>query len=285
MICSDEGQESPLSLADVAIVLLGPHVQIGASVLHQLAAFDVVTLVCDWKGLPNAGMYSWSEHTRVGARQIAQFSMSLPRRKNAWGQVIRSKVAGQAANLRCLGHEEWRRLERMAAEVRSGDPVNVEGRAARYYWPRLFEEIKFSRVPQDGHGHNAMLDYGYAVLRGHGVRAVLSAGLSGAIGLFHSGRGNAFNLVDDLIEPFRPAIDWVVANMPGGASIDDPSVRHQLVSGSTQPFGSDGLSVAATLNDLAQQLGRYAEGQVDRLRVPSWAGPQTTALDEGLPLS
>lgn len=257
--------ESALGLADVAIVLIGLKVGIGASVLHQLASFDVVTLICDWKGVPKAGMYGWSEHTRVGARQNAQSSMSLPRRKNAWGQLVRSKIAGQAANLRCLGHKDWRCLERMTGDVRSGDPANVEGRAARYYWPRLFAGSKFSRVPQDGMGHNAMLNYGYAVLRGYGIRAILSAGLSGTIGLFHSNRSNAFNLVDDLIEPFRPAIDWVVANLPPEVSVDHASVRHQLVAGSTQAFGPDGLSVAATLNDLAQQLGRYAEKQVDRL--------------------
>jgi CRISPR-associated protein Cas1 len=127
-----------------------------------------------------------------------------------------------------------------------------------------------------------MLDYGYAVLRGFGVRAILCAGLTGTIGLFHSNRSNAFNLVDDLIEPFRPAVDWVVATMPDDSRVDDPAVRHRLVDGCTQSFGADGLSVVATLNDLAQQFGRYAENQVDRLRVPAWNGPQLSASDEDL---
>jgi CRISPR-associated protein Cas1 len=256
--------------------------KLGASVLQQLAAFDVPALMCDWKGVPVAGMYGWSDHTRVGARHNAQAAMSVPRRKNAWGQIVRAKIAGQAANLRCLGHDEWRRLGRMAGQVRSGDPANVEGSAARFYWPRIFQGHDFSRVPQGGFGHNAMLDYGYAVLRGFGVRAVLSAGLSSALGLFHSSRSNAFNLVDDLIEPFRPAVDWVVANMPADASVDDPAVRHRLVDSCTQAFGAGGLSVVATLNDLAQQFGRYAENQVDRLRVCAWNGPQGCATDEEL---
>jgi CRISPR-associated protein Cas1 len=208
--------------------------------------------------------------------------MSAPRRKNAWGQIVRAKIAGQAANLRCLGHPEWRRLERMAGQVRSGDPTNMEGSAARFYWPRMFEGSGFSRVPQGGFGHNAMLDYGYAVLRGFGVRAVLSAGLAGAIGLFHSNRSNPFNLVDDLIEPFRPAVDWAVAMMPEDSCVEDPSVRHQLVASCSQTFGADGLSVVATLNDLAQQFGRYAENQVDRLRVLAWSGPRGSASDEDL---
>ena len=277
MVCPDEGDNTIIPLTDVATILLGLKASIGAAVLHQLAEFDIITLVCDWNGVPNAGMYAWSEHTRVGARQRAQVSMTLPRRKNAWGQLIRAKVSGQAANLRLFGNEDWRFLAAMTKDVRSGDPNNVEGRAARYYWARLFDEDedKFSRSPQGDTGRNTLLDYGYTVLRGHGVRAVLSAGLSSCLGIFHRNRSNAFNLVDDLIEPFRPAVDWVVADLPPEAALHDGSTKQALVDGSTQAFGADGISVAASLNDLAQQLGRYAEGQIDKLKVPAWDGPQT----------
>lgn len=202
--------------------------------------------------------------------------MTLPQRKNAWGQIIRAKIRGQAANLRLLSHKDWRRLAAMAKEVRSGDPNNVESRAARYYWARLFDHDKsgFSRHPQGSAGRNALLDYGYAVLRGHGVRAVLSAGLSSGVGIFHHNRSNAFNLVDDLIEPFRPAIDWVAAGLPPEASLDDRATKQALVNGSLQAFTSSGTSVAATLTDLGQQFGQYAERQTDKLRVPAWDGPQ-----------
>lgn len=276
MVCPDDGDETIVPLADVATVLLGLKVSVGAAVLHQLAEFDVVTLICGWSGTPAAGMYAWSEHTRVGARQRAQAFMTLPRRKNAWGQLIRAKVAGQAANLRHVDHDDWRVLAAMAGDVRSGDPKNVEGRAARYYWVRLFDEDDegFCRTPQGGTGRNLLLDYGYAVLRGHGVRAVLAAGLSSCLGIFHRNRSNAFNLVDDLIEPYRPAIDCVVADLPSDASLEDRTVKQALVAASSQAFGFDGVSVAASLTDLAQRLGRYAEGHIDKLAVPAWRGPQ-----------
>jgi CRISPR-associated protein Cas1 len=205
--------------------------------------------------------------------------MTLPRQKNAWGQLVRAKIAGQAANVRHVGNNDWRFLATMTKDVRSGDPNNVEGRAARYYWSRLFgeDEEEFSRRPQADGGRNSLLDYGYAVLRGHGVRAVLAAGLSSCLGVFHRNRSNAFNLVEDLIEPFRPAIDWVVADLPPESTLDDRATKKTLVAGSTQAFGPNGLSVAASLTDLAQQLGRYAEDEIDRLRVPAWDGPQVQA--------
>lgn len=282
MVCPSEGDHTVIPLADVATVLLGLKVGVEPGVLHQLAEFDVITLICAWTGTPSAGMYAWSEHTRVGARQRAQVCMTLPRRKNAWGQLVRAKVAGQAANLRHLGSDDWRFLASMAKDVRSGDPNNVEGRAARYYWARLFngDEGEFSRKPQGRSGRNALLDYAYAVLRGHGVRAVLAAGLSSCVGVFHRNRANAFNLVEDLIEPFRPAVDWVVADLPPETSLSDRSTKAILVDASTQAFGADGIAVAASLTDLAQQLGRYAEGEIRRLKVPTWDGPQTqTSLE------
>jgi CRISPR-associated protein Cas1 len=280
VVCPEQGAESVVPLADVMTVLVGLGVRIDSSVLHQLAAFDVIVLMCDWNGVPSGGMYGWGNHTRIGARQHAQASMSLPRRKNAWGQIIRAKISGQAANLRQLDRRNSGHLVDMVKDVRSGDPSNVEGRAARYYWARLFEGDKFARVPGGRAGRNGLLDYGYTVLRGHGIRAVMAAGLSSTIGVFHHNRSNAFNLVDDLIEPFRPAIDWVVASMPSGTSVDDPGVRHALVSASSQVFQTNGLSVAATVTDLAQQMGLYTEGQVAKLTVPSWSGPQNpTRMD------
>jgi CRISPR-associated protein Cas1 len=263
-------------------VLLGLKVAVEPGVLHQLAKFDVIALICSWNGIPHAGMYAWSEHTRVGARHLAQVSMTVPRRKNAWGQLVRAKISGQAANLRCCGKKDWRVLASMSKDVRSGDPNNVEARAARYYWARIFagDENEFSREPRGGDGRNLLLDYGYAVLRGYGVRAVLSAGLSPCVGVFHRNRANAFNLVEDLIEPFRPAVDSTVVRLSPEASLDDRSVKAALVESSTQAFGRDGISVAASLTDLAQQFGRYAEGQLDRLKVPAWDGAQTqTSLD------
>ena len=273
----DVGQETPVSLADVGTLLLGLHAGIAPAVLHQLAAFDVITLICDWNGVPSAAMTAWTDHGRVGARHKAQFEMSVPRRKNAWGRIIKAKVRGQAANLKSLGHRDWEHLADMAKRVQSGDPDNVEGTAARYYWRRVFEN-QFSRRPRQGDNRNAMLDYGYAVLRGHGVRAVMSAGLAASLGVFHRGRGNAFNLVDDVIEPFRPAIDYVVATTPPELSVSHPTVKYHLVQASSQAFQEDGLSVYACLTDLAQRFGIYAEGGLDRLLVPTWRGPVKSAL-------
>ena len=271
---------STLPLIDVGTVMFGLKTAIGGAVLQQLAEFDVTALVCDWKGVPVGGLYGWHDHGRVGARQKAQAEVTLPRRKNAWGQVVKAKVLGQAANLRLLGNRDWTTLRDMAKSVRSGDPSNIEAQAARYYWARLFDS-RLARLPgARAEERNSKLDYGYTVLRGHAIRGVLAAGLAPSLGIFHRGRGNFFNLADDIIEPFRPAVDWVAAKLKSEMPITLPSVKEALVSASSQAFTPDGKTVATCLTELAQQLGQYVEGDIDRLTVPAWAGPVRAEVPE-----
>lgn len=266
-------QEIPAE--EVGVVLIGTGTNLASSALHYLAKHDVAFLAADWRGVPFAGLHAWSGHSRVAARQIAQAGMSLPRKKSAWMQLVRAKVLGQAATLEPVNATKASRLRLLAAAVRSGDPANVEGSAARIYWRSLFAGYPGFIRDKDGWDDvNAVLNYGYTVLRGFVIRAVSAAGLAPPLGVFHRGRSNYFNLVDDLIEPFRPAIDWAVVGFGIEADPRDPSIKKALVAAATQAFTGDGRRIPAVLDDLAQQFGQYVEGDIDRLRVPIWSGPK-----------
>lgn len=273
ILTSAEGEANEVPAEEAALLLIGHGTSISSSVLHYLAKHDIALLGADWKSVPFAGFYPWNDHGRVAARHLAQANLSVPRRKRAWQQLVKAKIHGQAANLESVDPKGARRLRELAGRVRSGDPDNAEGTAARMYWPRLFYETWFIRDQDSSDLFNASLNYGYMVLRGFGVRAVVAAGLSPPLGLFHRGRSNYFNLVDDLIEPFRPAIDHVVAGLSVGESIEDSATKHKLVSAASQPFLDDGRRIPTALEDLAQQLGRYVEGQNEHFSVPAWQVP------------
>lgn len=280
-VCPEEGESTTIPVAEVAVILVGMKVGLSAAVLHRLAEADVAVLFCDWRGIPEGGCYSWSDHGRVAARHRAQAEVSLPRKKNAWARLIRAKIEGQSSvleNLKIRGSGE---LLALADQVRSGDPGNVEAQAARLYWSRALGK-GMGRQPAAGQliGANACLDYGYSVLRGHLMRAVLAAGLAPALGVFHRGRGNAFALADDLIEPFRPAIDEVALQLPPTASPSDRSVKQLLVAAASQRFDRDGHGIPAVAEALAQSFGRYVEGDIDRLKVLSWQGPSVVGAGE-----
>lgn len=280
-VLSGEGVPTIIPVAEVAVILVGMKVNLSAAVLHRLAEADVAVLFCDWRGIPEGGCYSWSDHGRVAARHRAQAEVSLPRKKNAWARLIRAKIEGQASvleNLKIRGSGE---LLALADQVRSGDPGNVEAQAARLYWSRALGK-GVGRQPAAGQliGANACLDYGYSVLRGHLMRAVLAAGLAPALGVFHRGRGNAFALADDLIEPFRPAIDEVALQLPPTASPSDRPVKQLLVAAASQRFDGDGHGIPAVAEALAQAFGRYVEGDIDRLNVVSWQGPSAVCVGD-----
>lgn len=268
-----DGASQEVPAEDAAVVMIGSKVSITAAALHYLIKHDVVLISADWRGVPIAGLYGWSNHGRVAARHLAQAGLTVPRKKNAWIQLVRAKIIGQAATLAMVDPVASKHLVQLAKRVRSGDPTNAEGTAARFYWPRLFANVAgFVRDQDGGDSLNALLNYGYMVLRGYGVRAVVAAGLAPPLGLFHRGRANYFNLIDDLIEPFRPSIDDTVVRLGPLAALEDRQVKAALVAAASQPFTSDGRRIPTALEDLAQQLGRYVEGEVDRLSVAAWTG-------------
>ena len=173
--------------------------------LAALVRFDAVLVVCGNDHLPAGVLLPLADHSQVVWRVAEQVAVSKPLRKQLWKQLVRAKIRAQALNLPADCPARKKLLE-LAQKVRSGDPSNVEAHAAQVYWQHWLPGEPFRR-DEDGAGLNALLNYGYAILRAAVARALVAAGLLPAIGLFHANRSNAFCLADDLMEPFRPLVD------------------------------------------------------------------------------
>lgn len=260
-------------IIDVAVILIGVKCSVHASLYSVAAEYGVPILNCDWRGTPHSATLPWSSNTRVGARHIAQSELSEGRRKNAWKQIVKAKIKGQASNLDDSSGA-FAALTRIANETKSGDPSNNEGQAARIYWGSIFkDEPDFSRNSNFNFGRNAMLNYGYTILRGHTIRSVVSAGLWPTLGIWHRNRANVFALADDMIEPFRPAIDSVVMKYSNNDSpLNEPEIKTALVAAVEQQFLKDGSSVTTALDKLCSHFGQYVEGECDKLAVSCWHG-------------
>jgi len=154
-------------------------------------------------------------------------------------------------------------------KVRSGDPDNFEAQGARRYWGLLFGD-DFRRDQQAG-GLNAMLNYGYTVLRAATARAVVAAGLHPTIGLHHSNEGNAMRLVDDLMEPFRPMMDLKVWQLykQGEGQITPESKRALVRTLYDDMQTSAGATpVMVCTQKLAVSLAQIFMGEKDKLDLP-----------------
>lgn len=271
--CAGHAEPVDIPLSQLAVLLLGLKANCSTALLYELAQNGVSVLLCDWRGVPVGALENWSNPTTtVVRRQRAQVALSAPRRKNAWMRIVKAKIRGQAHALDVYGCDGGDLLRSLARSVRSGDVSNAEGQAAREYWKRFFPDSSFRRIPGGGTGRNAQLDYAYAVLRGFVVKAVLSAGLSPVFGVNHHNRSNYFCLADDLIEPYRPAIDAKVAQLDSDAPVDDRETKKFLVDAVNAQFNDSGLTIPSSANDFAQQFGLYCEGDIDVLPVPTFGG-------------
>ena len=136
-----------------------------------------------------------------------QIDASEPLKKNLWKQTIEAKIRNQAALLHKLG-KNGNLLKPFYSNVKSGDPDNREGVAARIYWAEMYGP-DFTR-DRYGSWPNNLLNYAYIVLRAAVARALTGSGLLPTLGLFHHNRYNAFCLADDIMEPYRPFADEMI---------------------------------------------------------------------------
>lgn len=276
---SEDGAEiGRTPLDQIAGVIVHAHgTTWSTSLLTELAQRGAPVVLCAANHAPKSVLLPIEGHYAQGARMRAQWQTKAPLLKQAWKQVVTAKVLMQAAALDAVG-EISAPLTMMARKVTSGDGGNIEAQAARHYWPRMMGS-DFRRDTGAGN-ENALLNYGYTVLRAATARAVVAAGLHPTIGLFHSNRGNAFALADDLMEPFRPLVDCTVRSLVAGqGSQVDTHAKKTLARliATDLPLG-DGLTpVSVACMKLATSLGQSFEaGRLD-LALPRPPDPLTLA--------
>ena len=222
--------EFKLRMDEIASLCVSqPSSTVSFRALGALAAAGAIVVVCDERHSPTGMMMPLANHHAQTPRFIAQAAMAAPRRKRLWRQVVKAKIRQQAAVLEAAGHDATP-LRTMQTRVMSGDTTNIEAQAASVYWPILFGSD--FRRDRDEPTINALLNYGYAVLRSTMTRAICAHGLHPTLGLMHHHRENPFCLSDDLIEPYRPLVDLAVLRhaKSGGPLELLPAVKVALVN-------------------------------------------------------
>jgi len=199
---------------DIAVCVLEHRgITISTALLSALCGAGAAVAVCNNRHLPNGLMLPFHSHSRQSQIAALQVGWSEPFRKRAWQKIVQAKIINQGYCLARRDPDQGKTITEMAKRVVSGDIKNREAHAARVYWPALMGK-GFIRGANDF--PNAFLNYGYTVMRACLARAIVGAGLLPCFGLHHDNDLNAFNLADDLIEPFRPFVDAAVTGLMSG---------------------------------------------------------------------
>ena len=265
---------------DIAVIVLNHReITLTHPVLSACAEYGIGLYATGSNHQPAGVFLPFLPHSRTTRMMRLQLNIAKPTAKQAWASIIRRKIENQAACLKLCGSKGVDRLESYARRVRSGDPDNLEAQAAAFYFAQLYGQ-DFHRAEE--RWTNAALDYGYAVLRGAIARGLVAHGLHPTVGLFHDSEQNAFNLADDMIEPFRPLVDLHVAKHHALTEGDlTPADKQALVAllniDVAMPQGR--MSALSAIEYAVESLVRVFEDNAKELDLPGLIGLQAHRLD------
>lgn len=208
--------EVRIALEDLAwIVVDTPQATLSSALLSACMEAGIALVVTDERHTPSGLALPFHRHHRQGAIARLQAGSKDSLKKRLWQSIVRAKIINQSAALAALKHADALTLKEIARHVEPDDTENVEARAARFYWGRIFTDF----IRDDTNDRrNKLLNYGYAVVRAGVARALVASGFLPAFGLKHDGAANAFNLADDIVEPFRPFVDLLAHKTFNGGS-------------------------------------------------------------------
>ncbi len=270
--------ETTKPIEDIGVVVLdNRRITITQGLLEALLENNCAVITCDSHSLPVGLMLPLYGNSTQNERFRYQLEASLPLRKQLWQQTIKAKIENQAAVLSACSGTPVKNMKRWADDVRSGDPDNVEGHAAAYYWRNFFSTITglemFTRS-REGMAPNNILNYGYAILRAVVARALIASGMLPTLGIHHHNRYNAYCLADDIMEPYRPYVDELVFAIVKDQGVENlqltTTLKARLLSIPTLDVVIGGkrspLMVAAT--QTTASLYKCFSGELRRIAYP-----------------
>lgn len=211
---SQEEVVKTIPIEDIGVVVLEDRqITITNGAMDALLKNNCAVITCNEKHMPVGLLLNLEGHTLQSERFGQQIESSLPLKKQLWQQTVQAKIRNQGVLLKRLYGVENRCMIAWANDVKSGDSENLEGRAAAYYWKNMFPDDDVFKRDREGDAPNNLLNYGYAILRAVMARALVASGLLPTLGIHHHNRYNAYCLADDIMEPYRPYVDEVVAEI------------------------------------------------------------------------
>ena len=200
-----------VTIKDIDFILFdNTQFSITGKALELLSKNGIATLFIDEEFHPSSILIPYHTHTLLTEMANIQISITQDFKAQVWQNIIKSKISNQANTLKFWNKNEFKELELISQNVLSFDSNNDEAQSARLYWKSLFTNKTFRREQGSEDIINSMLNYSYAILRATMARSLSTSGFLPVFGIWHQNRYNAFNLVDDLIEPFRAFCDLYV---------------------------------------------------------------------------
>ena len=266
-LCVDNGEVHHFPIEDIdTLVISNRESSITVSCLDSLVENGSSVLICGANHMPEGILLPFGAYSRRLRMIRYQAEQSKPAIKQLWKRIVQQKIANQGKCLVLSGKKDC--VSVLAEKVQSGDKGNMEAVAAARYFKALFGP-DFVRHEIDM--ANSTLDYGYAILRAAIARYLAAYGFEPCLGIHHHSEVNAFNLADDLIEPFRPLVDLYASQQALADGDQLPkSVRQELVGllSANIKMGKEKVRVSNAIEAVVQGLARWYQDAEKQFELP-----------------
>ena len=252
------------------IICATPAVTISGQAVVALAKRAITIVFSGADYLPIATILPHASHTEASRRVGFQAKADQLLKESIWRQIVKAKINNQAIVLsNNNAANQAQQLQALAKRADKDSPAVMEAHAARVYWRALLGQT-FKRQTQGAEGVNAILNWGYAILRSAVARQLALAGLYPALGLHHHNRYNPMCLADDVMEPFRPLVDIKISKMKSAAKSLTSKVKMDMAEVVKMPMQINRKNYLAenAIRELVISLARVLENGKGTLTLP-----------------
>lgn len=264
-----------IPISDISIIVLDNlRINVTTRMLCTLSKNNVALILCDEKHLP-IGLYcSYDNHSRMFKHLEYQINTSADFYDHIWQQIVKIKITNQADVIDTLGKSEnvCNAIMQMAYDTKVGDVTNREAHAAKLYFNELMDS-SFSRGNEEIL-LNSGLDYGYAIIRSYLARVCVGYGLNSQLGIHHRNEYNRFNLIDDLMEPIRPMLDYYVYLLLGDEEVFTGEHRKKIINFLNHKivYRSKKMFIANMIEEYVSQFAAMIVNNRENIDIPLFEG-------------
>lgn len=264
-----------IPVSDISVIVLDNlRITLSTRFLCTLAQNNVSLVLCDEKHLPIGLFCSYDNHSRAFKHLEFQIKTNGEFYDRLWKDIVVRKILNQAEVIKKVGKREeiYDAIKKMAYETRNGDKTNREAHAAKIYFNELMDTT-FSRG-NDELLLNSGLDYGYTIIRSYIARICVGYGLNLQLGIHHRNEYNRFNLVDDLMEPIRPMLDYFAYFLLEGEEYFTAEHRKKLINFLNHKiiYRNKKMYIANVIEEYVSQYAALLSGNRNDIDLPAFNG-------------
>lgn len=272
IVVNYDDNEFIINLDEISVIIFDdPMSLISLKILSKLCEKGISVIFTDCSHNPIGTLLPLQKHSRAPKRLKQQIEWNDKEKQYLWNIIVENKIRNQIYTLKKLNkNNKLEILNKYITEIKNNDKTNREGLASRTYFKELFSD-EFKRFNDDI--INYCLNFVYQIIRSKISQEIVSLGYITQLGINHKSEYNYFNLSDDLIEPYRPIVDYYIYKI-----LDDnkeeyltPQLKRKIIDilNTEIYFNKQKIKVGISIQFYVQNIMSFMEtGNINKIKFP-----------------